>query len=73
MQFLRSLVFNIILYSGLIFIFFLAIPTLILPSKFTIFFGRVSAKFMIFSMRFILNTKVFFHGIENLKKVEESH
>ena len=71
MQFLKSLVFNIFLYSGLIFIFILAIPTLLLPSKFTLFFGRISAKYMIFVMRLILNTNVFFHGLENLKKTEK--
>ena len=42
MQLVRSLIFNIFLYVGLILIFILAIPTLILPSKFTIFFGRLS-------------------------------
>ena len=71
MQFLKSLVFNIFLYGGLIFIFILAIPTLFLPSKFTLFFGRVSAKYIILLMRLILNTKVLFHGVENLKKVEK--
>jgi len=71
MQFLKSLVFNIFLYGGLIFIFILAIPTLFLPSKFTLFFGRVLAKYIILLMRLILNTKVLFHGVENLKKVEK--
>ena len=71
MQFLRSLVFNIFLYTGLIFIFILAMPTLFLPSKFTLFFGRLSANYMVFIMRLILNTKVFFHGIENLKRTEK--
>ena len=70
MQYLKSLVFNILLFAGLIFIFILAIPTLILPSKFTLFFGRISAKYIIILMRVILNTKVFFHGIENLKKTQ---
>ena len=71
MQFLRSLVFNIFLYIGLVFIFILAVPTLFLPSKFTLFFGRLSANYIVFIMRLILNTKVFFHGIENLKKTEK--
>ena len=71
MQFLKSLVFNILLYTGLIFIFILAIPTLFLPSKFTLFFGRVSARYIVILMRLILNTKVNFHGVENLKKVEK--
>ena len=69
MLFIRSLIFNIFLYIGLILIFILAIPTLILPSKFTIFFGRVSAKYLVLILKIILNTKVIFHGEENLKKV----
>ena len=70
MLFIRSLIFNTFLYVGLILIFILAIPTLILPSKFTIFFGRVSAKYLVFILKIILNTKVIFHGVENLKKVD---
>ena len=71
MQFLKSLIFNIFLYTGLIAIFILAIPTLFLPDKFTLFFGRVSAKYIIFLLKIILNTKVMFHGLENLKKVDK--
>ena len=70
MLFIRSLIFNIFLYVGLILIFILAIPTLVLPSKFTIFFGRVSAKYLVLILKIILNTKVIFHGVENLKKVD---
>jgi 1-acyl-sn-glycerol-3-phosphate acyltransferase len=69
MQFLKSLIFNIFLYLGLITIFILAIPTLILPDKFTVFFGRLSAKYIVFLLKIILKTKVIFHGVENLKKV----
>tara|TARA_B100000767_G_scaffold251543_1_gene254664 strand:+ start:11 stop:718 length:708 start_codon:yes stop_codon:yes gene_type:complete len=70
MQFLKSLIFNIFLYLGLVAIFILAIPTLFLPDKFTLFFGRFSAKYIIFLLKIILNTKVEFHGLDNLKKVE---
>ena len=70
MQFIKSLIFNIFLYCGLISIFILAIPTLILPDKFTIFFGRMSAKYIVFILKLVLNTKVIFHGEENLKKVD---
>ena len=70
MQLIRSLIFNVFLYVGLIIIFILAIPTLVLPSKFTIFFGRLSAKYIVLILRIILNTKVIFHGTENLKKVD---
>ena len=71
MQFLKSLIFNIFLYFGLIAIFILAIPTLVLPDKFTLFFGRFSARYIIFLLKIILNTKVMFHGLENLKKVDK--
>ncbi len=70
MQFIRSLIFNIFLYIGLIAIFILAIPTLVLPSKYIIFFGRLSARYIVLILKLILNTKVIFHGIDNLKKVD---
>ena len=70
MQFIKSLIFNIFLYLGLILIFILAIPTLVLPEKFTIFFGRLSAKYIVLILKLVMNTKVIFHGEENLKKVE---
>ena len=70
MQFLKSLIFNILLYIGLIAIFILAIPTLFLPDKFTLLCGRFSAKYMVFLLKIILNTKVIFHGLENLRKVD---
>ena len=69
MQFIKSLIFNILLYTGLISIFILAIPTLLLPNKLTLFFGKLSANYIVFILRIILNTKVTFHGLENLKKV----
>ena len=70
MQFIKSLIFNIFLYSGLILIFILAIPTLILPDRFTIFFGRLSAKYIVLILKLVMNSKVIFHGEENLKKVD---
>jgi len=38
--------------------------------KFTIFFGRISAKYIVLILKLVLNTKVIFHGEENLKKVD---
>ena len=70
MQFIRSLIFNIFLYVGLVSIVILAIPTLFLPSKFIILFGRIFAKYIVLILQLILNTKVIFHGIENLKKAD---
>ena len=71
MQFLKSLLFNLFLFSGLIIIFFIAIPTLFLPNKFTLFFGRLSANYILILMKIILGTRVTFNGLENLKKVEK--
>ena len=71
MQFLKSLVFNIFLFTGLIFIFIFAIPTLLLPTKFTLFFGRMSANYIVNIMRIILGTRITFSGLENLKKFEK--
>ena len=68
MQFIRSLLFTILFYLTLIFVFIIAIPTLILPSKATLVCGKVLAYIIIFLLRFILGVKVTFSGIENLKK-----
>ena len=71
MQFLRSLVFNILFYFSIVFIFILALPTLILPNKVTLIFGKILAHIIIFLIRYILVCKVIFSGIENLKKNEK--
>ena len=70
MQFLRSLLFNILFYVTLVLFFILAIPTLILPSKATLICGKILAFIIIFLLRFILGVKVIFSGTENLKKNE---
>ena len=71
MQFIKSLFFNIFLYIGIILVFILAMPTLILPSRFTLYCGKFLAYYIIFILRLLLNTKVIFHGLENLKKVKK--
>ena len=71
MQFIRSLIFNIFLYAGIILVFILAIPTLILPAKFTLYCGKFLAYYIILILRLFLNTKVVFHGLENLRKVKK--
>ena len=71
MQFIRSLIFNIFLYAGIILVFILAIPTLILPVKFTLYCGKFLAYYIIFILRLFLNTTVIFHGLENIRKTEK--
>ncbi len=71
MQFIKSLTFNLFFYSVLIIVLIIAIPTLILPKKFTLLFGKFLANSTILILRITLNTKVVFHGLENLKKVDK--
>ena len=71
MQFIKSLVFNIFLYVGIALVFILAIPTLVLPARFTLYCGKFLAYYIILILRLFLNTKVIFHGLENLRKVEK--
>ena len=68
MQFVKSLIFNLFLYLAIIFILILALPSLVLPNRITLLFGKFLANIIIFLMRFILGTKVIFHGVENLNK-----
>ena len=70
MQFIKSLIFNLFFYSIIIIVFIIAIPTLAMPKKFTLLFGKFLAKSIILILKITLNTKVVFHGLENLKKVD---
>jgi len=68
MQLIRSLLFNIFLYLGIVIVFILALPTLVLPNRIVLYFGKFLALYIIVILRIFLNTKVIFHGIDNLKK-----
>jgi|TARA_B110000211_G_scaffold232471_1_gene296307 1-acyl-sn-glycerol-3-phosphate acyltransferase len=70
MQFIRSLIFNIFLYLGIILILVLATPTLFLPARFALYCGKFLAYYIILILKIFLNTKVVFHGLKNLKKVD---
>jgi len=71
MQFLRSLFFNIFLYTGIVVVFLVALPTLFLPPIFTLMFGKFLGHYVIFIVRIFLSTKVEIKGIENLPKSEK--
>ena len=71
MMFARSLIFNILLYTGIILVFIIAIPTLFLPSKFTLLFGKFLGHYVIFIVKFFLNTKVEIKGASNIPKNEK--
>ena len=71
MFFLRSLLFNLFLYTGIIVVFVIAIPALFLPAKITLLFGKFLGHYVIFIVRIFLNTKVEFKGVENIPKNEK--
>ena len=68
MLLIRSLLFNFFLYFGIVFIFLIAIPTLLMPPKFTLLFGKFLGHYVVFIVRFFLNTQVEFRGLENIPK-----
>tara|TARA_A100001011_G_scaffold366463_1_gene419026 strand:- start:589 stop:1251 length:663 start_codon:yes stop_codon:yes gene_type:complete len=49
----------------------IALPSLFLPKKIALMFGKFLANAIILILKITLNTKVIFHGIENLKKVDK--
>ena len=71
MSILRSLLFNFFIYTGIVLVFLIALPSLFLPSKITLLFGKFLGYYVIFIVRIFLNTKVEFKGIENIPKTEK--
>ena len=71
MPILRSLIFNFFIYTGIAVVFLIALPTLFLPAKITLIFGKFLGHYIVFVVRIILNTKVEFKGIENIPKTEK--
>ena len=71
MLLIRSLIFNLFLYTGIVLVFLIAIPTLLMPPKFTLFFGKFLGHYVVFIVRFFLNTKVEFKGTENIPKTKK--
>ena len=71
MLFLRSLLFNLLLYTGIVVVFLIALPALFLPTKITLLFGKFLGHYVVFILRVFLNTKVEFKGLENIPKNEK--
>jgi len=71
MLLLRSLLFNLFLYAGIVAVFLIAIPSLFLPAKFTLLFGKFLGHYVIFIVKFLLNTQVEIKGINNIPKTEK--
>jgi len=71
MLLLRSLLFNLFLYIGIASVFLIALPTLFLPPKFTLFFGKCLGHYVILVVKIFLSTKVEFKGTENVPKTKK--
>ena len=71
MLLLRSLLFNLFLYTGIILVFLIAIPALFMPTKITLLFGKFLGHYVVLIVRIFLNTKVEFTGIERIPKDEK--
>ena len=56
------------MYSGITVVFLVALPSLFLPSKITLLFGKFLGHYVVFLVRIFLKTKVEFKGIENIPK-----
>ncbi len=71
MLLLKSLLFNLFLYTGIVATFLIALPTLFLPPKFTLLFGKFLGHYVVFIIKVLLNTQVEFKGIDNIPKTEK--
>ena len=59
------------MYTGITTVFIIALPSLFLPSRLTLLFGKFLGYYVIFIVKFFLNTKVEIKGIENIPKEEK--
>ena len=71
MLLVRSLIFNFFLYTGIVSVFIIALPTLFMPTKLTLLFGKFLGHYVIIIVRIFLNTKIEIKGIENIPKNEK--
>ena len=71
MVFLRSLFFNIFLYSGIALVSIVATPFLFLKEKYMLFLGKFLSHYVVWILKIFLNTKTEFKGLDNLTKHEK--
>jgi len=67
---LRNFLFNIFFYFGIILVFLIAIPALILPNKIVLSLGRLLGHWSVFCVKFFLGNKINIIGKENIIKDE---
>ena len=71
MIFTRSLIFNILIYFGIIFICFVGLPLLLLPKYFLRKLSSILGWYFIWLTKVILNTPVNIIGAEKLQRSQK--
>ena len=65
---IRKIIFKFFFYTGVIAIFIIFLPALILPQKVVLFGGKILGYWIKFCLNFFLSVKVEVKGIENIPK-----
>ncbi len=65
---IRKIIFKIFFYTGVISIFIIFLPALILPQKIVLVGGKILGYWIKFCLNFFLSVKVEVKGIENIPK-----
>ena len=71
MIFLRSLLFNILLFGGIAFACIITFPLLFIRDKHMICAGKVLSIYVAFLLKIIIGVKIDFKGTENLRKFDK--
>ena len=71
MIFLRSLLFNILLFGGIAFACIITFPLLFIRDKHMICAGKVLSIYVEFLLKIIIGVKIDFKGTENLRKFDK--
>ena len=67
---IRSSIFYIFFYFGIIVIFIIGLPALLIPNKVILWLGKVSGYWLIYCLKFFLNINIEVLGKENIIKNE---
>ena len=66
MQMIRSSLFSILFFTGIIFISLLFLPTFFLPRQFVLFGGKLMGYWTGFCLKLVLSVKISIKGKENI-------
>ena len=63
---IRSLIFSIFFFTGIVLISLIFLPSFFLPQKFVLFGGKLMGHWTSFCLKFFLSTKILLKGEENI-------